>query len=775
MTYDAARSSRLVFTRIFESIEFAADQNLTVVGAHQLGRLVDLAGALGRTDIVAAATAAVTGGRLDLIDRSALLRSSGPATEPDQAALTGVSSDGDARTSEPGISGAEGTGAEASGAEVSGAEAAATELRRRGDSRAPRPFVEIAGVPPDVQERLQAELQPEFGVLFADRTRITPTGLGIGEHITTIGLTGGEELIVEQRSYTQRQVTEETAVLTERQFELEFSSTHATSLDAGVRRQQETSTTDSRRGSANLGIEAMGITLGGSGEVSRTVEAAHTKAVDVARKSSFEAVAKAAAKSRSEHKVVLRLASEQRLEATSRRVLRNPNRHTPVDVHLFKVMQHVQLSHERYDVRLAWAPCVPDPGAAARDRLRRARDEVFEAALAAVQLPPPPAMPTAVAALEHIEHTTQDFWPTLRVPGMEVGATTLLIPPKVLNGQLAVWDGDLAFIRANTKIEPVGTFTGGPLQARVLSARPVPLAGLLVDIAVSVGFPYSAGPPLARLTCTTRWIMPPDAAATQQVQQQFTEWESRVAAHNTLVATLQDEARSKAEVKAEQAVAALLEALDPRDELLTKLADMLTPTDRQLGCADIEGLTELFEWEQASYTLHPGWWRAGEVPVPTRSSTDLLNAAFAKMYLPIRPGKETQAVVHILTNGGTLPLSRPARAAVDGSIARFLRHRAATYGSPAGITVTGDSPCPVLKERFTCLGTWTEELPTDGTHLEVTLSPTVSADALSVALADTELDGQAATAQRRTALGVLATAWAQVRPRSVDVHLTDGA
>jgi hypothetical protein len=53
------------------------------------------------------------------------------------------------------------------------------------------------------------------------------------------------------------------------------------------------------------------------------------------------------------------------------------------------------------------------------------------------------------------------------------------------------------------------------------------------------------------------------------------------------------------------------------------------------------------------------------LPIPTRSSSDLLNAAFARMYLPIRPGKETAAIVYVLTNRGALPLSRPAQEKVN--------------------------------------------------------------------------------------------------------------
>jgi hypothetical protein len=108
-------------------------------------------------------------------------------------------------------------------------------------------------------------------------------------------------MTLEQRTYTQRQVTDETAFLTERQFELEFSSTHSTSLDQAIRQQHDATTTDSRRGSVKLGVSLAGVTLGGSGETSTTAQNADRRAINVARKTNFEATANAAAKSRSEH------------------------------------------------------------------------------------------------------------------------------------------------------------------------------------------------------------------------------------------------------------------------------------------------------------------------------------------------------------------------------------------------------------------------------------------------------------------------------------------
>ena len=73
-------------------------------------------------------------------------------------------------------------------------------------------------------------LQSEIGYLFLDRTRITPSGFAIGEHIYGLGLFAGEEITIEQKSYSKKQLTYEEQNEEEKQFDLELSSSLSTEI-----------------------------------------------------------------------------------------------------------------------------------------------------------------------------------------------------------------------------------------------------------------------------------------------------------------------------------------------------------------------------------------------------------------------------------------------------------------------------------------------------------------------------------------------------------------
>src|SRR6185295_1394356 len=113
-------------------------------------------------------------------------------------------------------------------------------------------------------------------------------------------------------------------------------------------------------------------------------------------KTSQVASGKVAARNRSQHKVVLKVSTESRFEATAKRTLRNPSPTTPIDLVYFKILQRLRLSHERFGVRLCWSPAVFDPAAALFARLEQVRREIYDQANAASAGPrPAPPVPAA--------------------------------------------------------------------------------------------------------------------------------------------------------------------------------------------------------------------------------------------------------------------------------------------------------------------------------------------------------------------------------------------
>jgi hypothetical protein len=114
-------------------------------------------------------------------------------------------------------------------------------------------------------------------------------------------------------------------------------------------------------------------------------------------KDSKTASAKVASKYRTLHKTTFKVSTEQTFEATAKRLIRNPNAFTPVTLHYFKVLQHLEMTHERYGVRLGWMPFVKDPAAGFFDQVTAGRAAIINEAEAT--LPGKPADPTVAQAV----------------------------------------------------------------------------------------------------------------------------------------------------------------------------------------------------------------------------------------------------------------------------------------------------------------------------------------------------------------------------------------
>ena len=52
-------------------------------------------------------------------------------------------------------------------------------------------------------------LRSEVGYFFLDRTRIRPKGFALGEHIYTLSLAPGEEVVIEQKTFSKKEATYE--------------------------------------------------------------------------------------------------------------------------------------------------------------------------------------------------------------------------------------------------------------------------------------------------------------------------------------------------------------------------------------------------------------------------------------------------------------------------------------------------------------------------------------------------------------------------------------
>ena len=70
------------------------------------------------------------------------------------------------------------------------------------------------------------------------------------------------------------------------------------------------------------------------------------------------------------------------------------------------------------------------------------------------------------------------------------------------------------------------------------------------------------------------------------------------------------------------------------------------------SCEMVTQLHRIFEWENLAYTLHAPWWNTN-TPVDGLQSlaTKFFNASWAKLYIPLRPGFEEEALLSLAAIG----------------------------------------------------------------------------------------------------------------------------
>ena len=188
-------------------------------------------------------------------------------------------------------------------------------------------------------------IKSEVGWLFLDRTRIRPNGYAVGEHVHTMSLAPGEELVMEQKAFTKRQATYEEQNEQERQFDIELSSTFSTELQEGLDQQTNQNSTGAQGLAGMTGIDAkVNLFDIASFEKFKVTDASNeTKRRSV--KDSQTTTAKLSSKYRGLHKITFKVTTETGFESSAKRTIRNPNKYTPLQLHYFKMLpQKLKLS-----------------------------------------------------------------------------------------------------------------------------------------------------------------------------------------------------------------------------------------------------------------------------------------------------------------------------------------------------------------------------------------------------------------------------------------------
>jgi hypothetical protein len=621
-------------------------------------------------------------------------------------------------------------------------------------------------LPSDVNRRPRAQtdvdfvnyilglLQSDIGYVFLDRTRIRPSGFRIGEHVFALSLAPGEEVTLEHKTFAKRQMTFEEQNEREEQFDLELASTLTTELVEGFELAK------SRNDTSGLSLSHTGqytspeffwgkINASHTIGYTRNVTEASNETTRRSAKDSQTASSKVAAKYRTLHKTTFRVSEERGFESTSKRVVRNPNRYTPITLHYFKVLQQLELQQERYGVRLCWTPSVHDPAANFFEQLRVGKKKIIDDATATVPLPPKvPVKPTSTdpntASIEerwlHSERIEADKW---GFTGDQRHDYIVDIP---YSSDFA-WDGvvsSLQLLVETTRTEYSAEIRGIPVPA---SSE----GGSVLRVVVHIGAPSWINGPRIWFQVGARFVKVKAAPADQSAED--AQYAAAVAQYATALKDWEDKrdaimgAATEAAAKWE---ADMLARLEPVTEMINQITRSTFPPSVRDELWEIDLWQKLFDWEQATHVPYPGWWADGALRDPTREPNDFVNASWARLYLPVRPGMERLALRWIFGKKIGAPLDGDTEVAFDRLLEDLGEYRRTRFGDDQEISIH-DGECPTIHDVYQCIAQWTDLMPTDGTHVEVIQGATSAADNTTAHEAEDEASHREALLEDLTA------------------------
>jgi hypothetical protein len=591
-------------------------------------------------------------------------------------------------------------------------------------------------------------LESDIAYFFLDRTRIRPTGFRIGEHVYALSLAPGEEVTLEQKTFTKRQLTFEEQDEQDAQFEIELASTLSTELQEGFTRQKNITDT-------------WGLNVGKTGSYSSPVISdvaygsfntnhtfGYTKNITTAdqetrnrsTKDSKTASAKVASKYRTAHKTTFKVATEMVFESNAKRVIKNPNALTPITLHYFKVLQRVEMTHERYGVRLGWMPYVQDPAYGFFKQIRDGKAKILSDAEAALpRKPDDPDASKATTGAGGGSAAPSEKWFSSEVTQIGTGAADGSmsgdVPIDIAFDDGWEWDG----IVANIDVEKLGLRPEHKWDAYVkgfpVVVKAVGGTGSALRVLVHVGAQEDAWKRrMIEVQLSARFTAKPVESplpATEKEAEQAAAYATAVRDWETRC----DELRAQAKKEADDWEAMMLRNLNPISEIVDQLIkdQRYFPTDRRDSAYEIDLWQKLFDWERASYVPYPGWWTGAPLRDPTRDPSDFVNACWARLYLPVRVGMERLALrwMHRRT---TSKLDAATEARFDGIEAELKKYRQEKFGGE--LEMMAPDAHGAYQEKYDTIATWSDLMPTDGTHTEVVQAFSMAADAVTLKMSD---------------------------------------
>lgn len=570
----------------------------------------------------------------------------------------------------------------------------------------------------------------DFGVILLERTRLTPSGFVLGEHLLSLSLAPGEEVTLEQKTFSERAVTYEEASDTDEEINAELGSTYTTEMSEALSRVMS----DAKNRGLNVGGN-----IGFSYVVNLSVSAGYTDSISSALSSTegetvrnvMTKTEKLTSRRRAQHKITMKVAETSRFESGNKRVIRNPNQFTPIDLVYFKLMQKLKAAHERYGVRLCWAPFIPDPGivldqAEAAARAKSLREIPLNLPVLR-SLPTPPA---GYGPPESVNSATQELTNWGQPWGDMRADYWFEILPSSTNYK---WDGQTESISSSLTVTTTGFGARGAPNVYVVKAEPFLHADsgkYGTKVLIHAGADW--GGPGAHLYIEFRTNFIPDTAgADAAYQQELAKWQSEKDVHDKEVTRLTAERNSKIETTLAEWRKGYMKTFDPVSSAYQLLIAMLFPSAsmRDEGF-EVEMWNKIFDFEATAFQYYPAWWSNREKRNPEKPADAFENASWMRVFLPIRPGFERQALNLVLDRRVFTQTQDPSKdAAIKKVLADLDAARNTYFGGVSEVQITpGTVPCPAVTRPYICLAHWDEYLPTDGTHLEVVQAKTTAID-----------------------------------------------
>jgi len=554
---------------------------------------------------------------------------------------------------------------------------------------------------------------PDIGLLFLERVRIRPIGYTLERApFYELSIEPGEVVTLRQKSFSKRSGSFEEVTEASKEQQMEYLSAFTTELSE----EYSTSQTDSSNWGVNTLVSG---TYGNPAKGSVTGELGGNYGASADSTDTFKEVSsrsqslsrKIASSQKMLHKTTVTIATENTLEDESIKVITNTDTRAK-KIFMRKLMQVLHLSQERYGVRFCWAPYVREPGKDVRQLI-----------------PGPGSFPDAIQEI-------RDKWNATPPPEeLGPGPTSQTVAGE-WTGKLSGGAGGLRDDNARHQVAiPTGyQYSDAYLETKEKDGSPnvyiksKPSRGDTGVVTVVVHVGLSGGFDAENINYRVCVVAEPGPDLLAQREAAVAEWRRQ---------KMEEEIQQFMQTKREEVKDVPSDAW-PQSELMRRvIAEHFGPGISDANCHLLSMLQTMFEWENLSFELHAPWWiRSTPVNGLQSLRTTFLNASYAQVFIPIRPGFEEKALLCLL-GIGALPNNQRLARVIEYYLRDMRVHLEPQFASGQSFdrsaTKEIDSPCDIhltdLGQQqwankfeedtgFITLARWTETIPTDGVDYE---------------------------------------------------------